>query len=199
MGEYQISSITLYGILVLMVNRAYAIGVPDCICHLAEEIPRPRVNMPKAIAAQMVLGFATTFGFLIAIFYSVSSFDDVLNADFTFPLTEIYYQATLSRGGALALTLVIFFCMFLTCIGGYIVSGRMLWTLARDRATPFSDHLARINKTWKNPFNATFASGIISTLLGCIYVGSTTAFNAFIGSFVVLLSLSYLAAFGYVR
>lgn len=30
--------------------------------------------------------------------------------------------------------------------------------------------------------------------MGCIYVGSSTAFNAFVGSFVVLSTLSYLAA-----
>jgi hypothetical protein len=37
----------------------YAIGTPDCISHLAEEIPRPASNLPKAIAAQMAVGFIT--------------------------------------------------------------------------------------------------------------------------------------------
>jgi hypothetical protein len=37
----------------------YAIGTPDCISHLAEEIPRPASNLPKAIAAQMAVGFVT--------------------------------------------------------------------------------------------------------------------------------------------
>jgi choline transport protein len=32
------------------------------------------------------------------------------------------------------------------------------------------------------------------TVLGCIYVGSTTAFNAFVGSFVLMSSASYTAA-----
>jgi hypothetical protein len=35
----------------------YAIGTPDLINHLAEEIPRPAYNLPEAIAAQMALGF----------------------------------------------------------------------------------------------------------------------------------------------
>jgi amino acid transporter len=37
----------------------YAIGTPDCISHLAEEIPRPAHNLPKAIGAQMAVGFIT--------------------------------------------------------------------------------------------------------------------------------------------
>ena len=36
--------------------------------------------------------------------------------------------------------------------------------------------------------------GVICTILGCIYVGSATAFSAFVGSFVILSTLSYLAA-----
>ncbi|KAI9703502.1 MAG: hypothetical protein M1820_005806 [Bogoriella megaspora] len=175
-------------------GMAYSIGTPDCVSHLAEEIPNPKTNIPKAIAAQMIIGFVTGFSYLVAILYSINSFDDVLQNNFTFPLAEIYYQATSSRGGALGLILVIFFCTVITCVGTYITSGRMLWTLARDGATPFSKSLARVSRTWKNPFRATLVCGIACTVLGCIYIGSTTAFNAFVGSFVVLSTLSYLAA-----
>jgi amino acid transporter len=69
----------------------------------------------------------------------------------------------------------------------------MLWTLGRDDATPFAKWFGKIDKRFQNPLNATLACGIINTLLGCIYVGSTTAFSAFVGSFIVLSSGSYLA------
>lgn len=36
--------------------------------------------------------------------------------------------------------------------------------------------------------------GAFSTVLGAIYVGNATAFQAFVGSFIVLSTLSYLAA-----
>ncbi len=110
------------------------------------------------------------------------------------PLAEVYRQATTTRGGSLGLLLVIFCPLFCTLIGTYITSGRMLWTLARDQATPFSKILGRVSPKHKNPFNATIACGCIVTLLGLIYVGSLTAFSAFVGSFVVLTTLSYLAA-----
>jgi choline transport protein len=178
-----------------MLNGAYAVGTPDCVSHLAEEIPNPKKNIPLAIAAQMAIGFFTTFFYMIAIFYSISSLDDVLaSAIPTFPLATIYAQATSSRGGALGLLILIFFPIFCTCIGTYITSGRTLWTLARDDATPFPKVIGKISPTHKNPFNATLACGCVSTVLGCIYVGSSTAFNAFVGSFVVLSTLSYLAA-----
>lgn len=37
-------------------------------------------------------------------------------------------------------------------------------------------------------------SGVFVTVLGCIYVGSKTAFSAFVGSFVILTTLSYVTA-----
>jgi choline transport protein len=50
-----------------MLNGAYAIGTTDGVCHLCEEIPNPRVNVPKGIAAQLGAGFLTTFLFFVAI------------------------------------------------------------------------------------------------------------------------------------
>lgn len=68
----------------------------------------------------------------------------------------------------------------------------MLWTLSRgtfdrrdelldetdsdshllDRATPFSSTLGVISPRWGNPFAATVACLIITTILGLIYIGS---------------------------
>jgi hypothetical protein len=63
-----------------------------------------------------------------------------------------------------------------------------------DRATPFSDTLGKISPRWGNPFAATVACLIVTTVLGLIYIGSAVAFNAFVGSFIILSSASYLAA-----
>lgn len=177
-----------------MLNGAYAVGTPDCVSHLAEEIPKPRINIPKAIACQMVVGLITAFFYLVALFYSISDLDAVFTNAYTFPLAEIYKQATTSSGGSLGLLIVIFCPTVCTCIGTYITSGRMLWTLARDEATPFPKFIGKISTTWKNPFNATLVCGCVCTVMGCIYVGSLTAFNAFVGSYVILSTLSYLAA-----
>jgi len=142
----------------------------------------------------MVTGLVTAFFYLIALLYSIHDFDAVLSTTYTFPLAEVYHQATGTRGGALGLLIIIFLPPVCTCIGATTTAGRTLWTLARDDATPFSPFLARINTTHKNPLNATFAVALFNTVLGAIYVGSLTAFNAFVGSFVVLTTLSYLMA-----
>lgn len=142
----------------------------------------------------MSIGFVTAIPYMIALFYAINDLDSVLTTNSTFPLAEIYHQATGSRGGALGLLIVVFLPTFLTCTGCYITAGRTLWTLARDNATPFSSWISRIHPTFRNPFNATLVCGAMIVSLGCIFVGSKTAFNAFVGSFAVLSSLSYLTA-----
>lgn len=47
---------------------------------------------------------------------------------------------------------------------------------------------------YRNPANAILLCAVLCTVLGCIYVGSKTAFSAFVGSFVVLTTLSYFTA-----
>ncbi|KAF1998599.1 putative choline transport protein [Amniculicola lignicola CBS 123094] len=176
-----------------MLNGAYAVGTPDCVSHLAEELPNPRVNIPKAILAQYVVGCTTALCYIIAIFYSVNDLDSLFSNPWPFPLAELYRQATNSHAGSLGLLIVIFMPIACTNIGCYITAGRMLWTLGRDDATPYSHWIGKIDKKHESPWNATLVCGCICTVLGCIYVGNTTAFTAFVGSFIVLSTASYLA------
>jgi choline transport protein len=177
-----------------MLNGAYAVGTPDAVTHLAEEIPHPSKNVPKAILAQMIVGFWTGFLYLIAIFYAVNDLTAVLTSSSTFPIAEIYRQATGSASGSVGLLILAFLPTFGTAIGCYITASRTFWTLSRDNATPAAKFFSRVHPTFKNPFNAIALCGAICTVMGCIYVGSTTAFNAFVGSYVILSTLSYLAA-----
>lgn len=176
-----------------MLNGAYAIGTPDFVTHLAEEIPRPEINIPKAMALQMIIGFATALCYAIAILFAIHDLNAILSGSSILPIAEIYRQATGSRAGTVGLLVVILLPLICGSIDSYVTAGRILWALARDNATPFGTFLGRIDTRWRNPFNATIVCGCIGTMLGCIYVGSTTAFNAFVGSFVLLTTSSYLA------
>jgi len=177
-----------------MLNGAFAVGTPDVISHLAEEVPKPGKNIPKAMLAQFIIGFFTALCYLIAIFYSISDLQSILDSAYIFPLAAIYRQSTGSAGGALVLLILAFLPNLIAVIGCYLTASRVFWTLARDNATPFSAFFSHVDQKHRNPFNAIVLCGMVCTILGCIYVGSQTAFSAFVGSFVVLSTLSYLAA-----
>ena len=106
----------------------------------------------------------------------------------------MYQQATRSNAGTMGL-LFIFLLDFLVAIpGAYVVCGRMLWTLARDDATPASGWLRHVSGRWRNPLHAQIVCGCCVTVLGCIYIASDRAFNAFVGTFAILTTLSYLSS-----
>lgn len=110
------------------------------------------------------------------------------------PLAAMFQQATRSTAGTFALLFLYFFDIFITIPGAWITAGRMLWVLGRDDATPFPSIVGRISPTWRNPFNAQVLCCVGGTILGCIYIGSATAFQAFVGAFTVFTTMSYLAA-----
>ena len=155
---------------------------------------RPSMNIPKAILVQYIIGFFTALFYIIAILYGINDLEAIINSGSSLPLAQIYLQATGSPAGAVGLLVLTFIPSLISALGVYLTASRTYWTLSREKATPFSEFFARISPRYKNPFNAIALCGVITTVLGCIYVGSSTAFNAFIGSFVVLSILSYVAA-----
>ncbi|KAL1976671.1 hypothetical protein VTN31DRAFT_2953 [Thermomyces dupontii] len=178
-----------------LLNAAFAVGVPDCISHLAEEVPRPEVKVPQGIMLQMLTAFSTSFVYLIALFYSIRDLDAVFNSSIGyFPTAEIYLQATGSTAGAVGLIALLFLATFPTLIGTLVTGGRMWWSLARDKATPFPGFFSHVNPQTQTPVRATVAMACMVSCLGAVYVGSTTAFQALISSFIVLSTLSYAGA-----
>jgi amino acid transporter len=144
---------------------------------------------------QLLTAFLTAFVYLIALFYSINDIDSVFNTNINyFPVAEIYLQATGSTAGAVGLIALLFLATFPTLVGTLTTGGRMWWSLARDNATPFATFFAHVHPTLECPVNDTVAMAVMVSCLGCVYVGSTTAFQALISSFIVLSTLSYAGA-----
>lgn len=164
----------------------------DSITHLADEVPRPEKNIPKALIAVVLLGIATSFPMAIATFFSVQSLDDVIATPTGLPSLELFYQALGSIKGAIALECIM--CVNFICAGISIQTwqSRMAWALARDQGWPFAERLSRIAPTpFDVPLWAHLWSSIWVAILGCLYLGSTAAFNSFIGGGLLLQYISY--------
>lgn len=130
----------------------------------------------------------------MALFYSMSDPDAILARDSVFPLADIYHQATGSNAATVCLLAVALIPTSIGCIGCFTIVGRTFWTLSRDNATPFSGVFSHVGRKTNNPFYAILLCGVLTTLLGCLYLGSARAFDDLAGSFVILTSFSYLAA-----
>ena len=68
---------------------------------------------------------------------------------------------------------------------------RLMWSMARDRAFPFSDYFSKINPHFLMPLRAMMAVLVVDVLVGLLVLGSDLAFYAIISGGGVTLQLSY--------
>jgi len=200
-GDLSVNNATGWGngvaFLTGVLNGAYTIGTPDAVTHMSEELPNPRRDMPKAVAAQLILGTITAFIYAVAILYSINDLDAVLSSNGAFPLAAVYAQATNGNNGATFGLLFIIFCSIMICVvGTFLTVGRIWWALARDNAVPLSGMFSQVNEKLSCPIPATIFCAILSSGFGAIQLGSKTAFTDLVGSFIILTTVSYALAIG---
>lgn len=107
------------------------------------------------------------------------------------PILEIYYQATRSRGAAIFFLLIITACGFFALTGSLQTASRLTWSFARDDALVGSRWLGRMHRSLEVPVWALLANFTIVFIIGCVYLGSTTAFNAIIATGLILQQISF--------
>ncbi|KAI0877825.1 amino acid transporter [Hypoxylon argillaceum] len=178
-----------------VLNGAFTIGTPDAITHIAEELPHPKRDLPKAMGLQIGLGFLYAFVFAIALSYAITDLSALQGDSNTYPLAGIYQQATQSPAATFGLLFILFLTSMCCCIGTVLTNSRAYWALARDNAVPFSKFFGRVNESLSCPIEATIFVSVFVTGLGAISLGSSSAFLALAGSFVVLTTVSYAIPF----
>jgi choline transport protein len=75
-------------------------------------------------------------------------------------------------------------------IGNFQTASRLTWAFGRDDAVIFSRQIGKMNHRLEVPVNALLANSILVLILGCVYLASTTAFNAMIGTGLIMQQLS---------
>src|ERR1700761_879527 len=70
-------------------------------------------------------------------------------------------------------------------------SSRMVYAFARDRGLPASRFFAQVHGRLQVPLNALWLTTILVIIFGCIFLGSSSAFNAIVSASVVALGLTY--------
>lgn len=163
--------------IVGLINTNWAFACLDCATHLAEEVARPEKMIPIAIMGTVAIGFVTSWFFSLAIFFSIQDLQDLFKTPTGVPILALFYQALVSKAGAIALESLIMATGVGCLIASHTWQSRLCWSFARDGGLPFSKSLSKIHPTMDVPVLAHFVSCVIVAILGCLYLGSYTAFN----------------------
>ncbi|GLA83780.1 hypothetical protein AtubIFM56815_007986 [Aspergillus tubingensis] len=136
----------------------------DAVAHMIEEIPNPSIKGPKIMVVCVGIGTFTGAVFLIVLLFVAGNMDEVVNSS-AGPLLEILIHATNNRVGGICLLI--------------------------DGGLPASKFFARVHPRLGLPLNALILTAFVVIIFGCIYLGSSSAFNAIVSASVVALDLSY--------
>ncbi|EPS34174.1 hypothetical protein PDE_09138 [Penicillium oxalicum 114-2] len=175
-----------------LVNPLYSLGGLDGVTHITEEMPNPSRNAPLAIAITLSIAFVTGLTYLIGLMFSVQDYAALSTTSTGLPLAELFHQVTQSAGGAFGLTFILFIALGPCVISSQLSTSRVLWAFARDGAMPFSNIWSRVSQRFGIPFNAQLLVAAANAVLGCLYLGSSTAFNSMLGAAVTINNVAYL-------
>ncbi len=170
---------------VALIFFAY-IGFED-IANVAEEVKNPHKNLPKAIIYSIII---TTVLYCLTALSVVSIADYNIIADSEAPLN---YVAKVAIGpiGGIIMSLIALFATANTVLIMLIVTSRMMYGMARDKALPES--LSKISSTFRTPAISvllTMIFAIIPVFFGDIeIVAKATVFGVLITFFLVNISL----------
>ncbi|KAI4145614.1 MAG: hypothetical protein L6R39_003756, partial [Caloplaca ligustica] len=162
----------------------------DAVAHMIEEIPNPTVEGPRIMIACVGIGTFTGFIFLMVLLLVAGPVDDVIESA-AGPLLHIFFHATNSRTGSIILLLFPLVCLLFATISIMTTSSRMTWAFARDGGLPLSKLFAKVHPTLELPLNSLILTTALVVIFGCIFLGSSSAFNAIISASVVALGVSY--------
>ncbi|MCJ1456717.1 hypothetical protein MMC28_007081 [Mycoblastus sanguinarius] len=177
--------------IVGLINTNYAFACLDCATHLAEEVTRPEKMVPIAIMGTVAIGFVTSWFYSIAIFFSISNLTDLFNTPTLVPILQLFYQALGSTAGAIVLESLFMATGIWCLVASHTWQSRLCWSFARDGGLPASKFLSHVDRRLDVPLRAHFVSCVIVSILGCLYLGSYTAFNSMVTACIVLLYISY--------
>ncbi|KAH7128472.1 GABA permease gaba [Dendryphion nanum] len=163
----------------------------DAVAHMIEEIPNASVEGPKIMVYCVCIGTFTGFVFLmVLLFVSGGDIQSIISST-AGPLLQILYNATENRAGAVCLLIFPLICLLFATTSIMTTSSRMAYAFARDGGLPASPFFAKVHESLGLPLNSLCLTTIIVIIFGCIFLGSTSAFNAILSASVVALGVSY--------
>ncbi|KAJ5210491.1 Amino acid/polyamine transporter I [Penicillium cf. griseofulvum] len=162
----------------------------DGVAHMIEEIPNPSIEGPKIMIACVGIGTVTGTIFLVVLLFVAGDINKIIDSAAT-PLLAILNHATSSNAGAICLLIFPLVCVLFAATAIMTTSSRMIYAFARDGGLPASPFFSRVHPKLQVPLNSLYLNLALVTIFGCIFLGSSSAFNAIVSASVVLLDISY--------
>ncbi|KAF9562854.1 amino acid transporter [Agrocybe pediades] len=175
-----------------LLPPAYTYAAIGMVASMAEEVHDPTRQLPLALTWAIPISFVLGLIYLLPILFTLPDITTLLNVAGGQPIGVLFELIMGSKGGGFGMWIIIFGIGLFCAISISCAASRATWSFARDKAIPLHRVWSKVNHPLGDvPVNAYMLSLVIQLLLGLIFLGSTAAFNAFVGVAVICLGASY--------
>ncbi|KAI5464830.1 amino acid/polyamine transporter I [Mariannaea sp. PMI_226] len=172
-----------------LLQAAYTLTGYGMVASMCEEVQNPEREVPKAMVLSVVAAGITGLIYLIPLLFVLPDISALLAS--SQPIGLLFKTVTGSKAGGFGLLFLILGILFFAGVGALTAASRCTWAFARDGAIPGHKLWAKVNHKLDVPLWALVLSTVVDCILGCIYFGSSAAFNSFTGVATICLSTSY--------
>ena len=175
----------------LLHTAAYTLTGYGMVAAMCEEVQNPEREVPRAIVLSVFAAGLTGIIYIIPLLFVLPKVQTLLGVANLQPIGLLFKIVTGSAAGGFGLLFLILGILMFAGIGALTAASRCTYAFARDGAIPGHKLWSRVNRRLDMPLWALFLSTVVDCLLGCIYFGSSAAFNSFTGVATICLSTSY--------
>lgn len=161
------------------------------VASMCEEVQNPEREVPRAIVLSVMAAGVTGVIYLIPLLFVLPNVQMLLDVENSQPIGLLFKTVTGSAAGGFGLLFLILGILFFAGVGALTAASRCTYAFARDGAIPGYKLWSKVNTRFDMPLWALGLSTGVDCILGCIYFGSSAAFNSFTGVATICLSTSY--------
>ncbi|KAJ5832754.1 hypothetical protein N7474_001065 [Penicillium riverlandense] len=177
--------------IIAFYNSMYGMVGTDGMMHLVEEMKSPSKNAPRAMIYSMIFCGIMSWLSAVLMIWTAGNVNSYMDSPQAYMSWWMGVTGSL-YGGGLFCALVMIGINFFVIVGTNSAGSRIVWSMARDKAFPYSEYLSQVSPRLGIPLRAIGFVVVIDLMLGLIVLGSDLAFQSIISGGGLMLQVSYL-------
>ncbi|CDK28017.1 unnamed protein product [Kuraishia capsulata CBS 1993] len=168
----------------------------DGACHMTDETPNPRKNIPIVISYGYTASFFMGLVAILVYNFCIVNPDNLLDPIGGIPLYQLFVDALRNDGLALTCALIISIGFAVASVGVVTSASRLLMAFADFGSIPYGQKVfGAVDPKLNAPIWAIVFVSVTEAVIGLLYFCSSAALNAVCGSCVSAMYLGYLIPF----
>ncbi|RVX66689.1 hypothetical protein B0A52_09502 [Exophiala mesophila] len=168
----------------------YGLYGTDGMMHLVEEMRNASKEAPRVMVWSMLFCSVTSWLAALLLLWTAGNYEDYI-LEYQ-PYMNWFMDVTGSvYGGGVFCAIIMMGLNFFIIVGTNNAGSRLAWSMARDKAFPYSDYFAHVSTRFHIPLRTMVAILCIDLVIGLILLGNDLAFESIISGGGVTLQVGY--------